>query len=65
MTMTTPDNVPMLILNLKQGFTISGTVLKRGRNMQVVLHKNLKDHEAKDEGLNPLQTAPPNTQTNP
>ena len=41
MTRTDPNNAAMLILNLKRGFTISGTVLVRGINMNVVLHKSL------------------------
>ncbi len=38
-TRTSPDNAPMLILNLRRGFIISGTVLIRGEHMNVVLHK--------------------------
>jgi GNAT superfamily N-acetyltransferase len=45
-THTNPDNAPMLILNLRRGFTISGTVLVRGVNMNVVLHKSLKTVES-------------------
>ena len=41
MTRTDPNNAAMLILNLRRGFTISGTVLIRGTNMNVVLHKSL------------------------
>ncbi len=38
-TRTSPDNAPMLILNLRRGFTISGTVMIRSEHMNVVLHK--------------------------
>ena len=40
-TLTAHDNTPMLILNLRQGFIISGTFLKRGQCLNVVLEKRL------------------------
>ena len=41
-TETAPDNVPMLILNLRQGFTISGTYLKRNTTLVVRMVKVLQ-----------------------
>ena len=38
---TAPDTIPMLILNLKQGFIISRIILVRGAHMNVALHKSL------------------------
>ncbi len=38
-TITDGSNTPMLILNLKAGFVISGTQLDRGENHQVLLQK--------------------------
>lgn len=40
-TQTDPDNAPMLMLNLAQGFIISGTNLKRGEKLRVDLLKKL------------------------
>ena len=40
-TETDPDNVAMLTLNLRQGFKISGTHLKRGTKLMVSLVKIL------------------------
>jgi len=40
-TETAPDNAPMLILNLRQGFTISGTYLKRNTTLMARLVKVL------------------------
>ena len=40
-TTTAHDNRDMLILNLKQGFHISGTCLDRGTNLKVILQKQL------------------------
>ena len=42
-TLTANDNAPMLILNLRQGFSIVGTVQKRGELLNVVLEKSLAD----------------------
>ena len=41
LTYTAPDNIPMLIVNLKRGFTVSGTILVRGAHMNVALHKSI------------------------
>jgi ribosomal protein S18 acetylase RimI-like enzyme len=38
-TITAASNNPMLILNLKAGFMVSGTLLDRGENHQVLLQK--------------------------
>lgn len=44
-TETDPDNVPMLILNMRQGFTISGTYLKRNTKLNVRLVKVLRSEK--------------------
>ena len=46
MTRTAPDNAPMLILNLRRGFVVSGTLLVRGTTMNVELHKSLGKNAA-------------------
>ena len=40
-TIAAASNNPMLILNLKAGFAISGTLLDRGNNHKVLLQKML------------------------
>jgi len=40
-TLTAHDNAPMLILNLRRGFTIAGTFRKRGAHLVVALEKCL------------------------
>ena len=40
-TITAHDNTAMLILNLRHGYTIAGTFLKRGKNLNVSLEKKL------------------------
>ncbi len=44
-TETDPDNVPMLILNMRQGFTISGTYRKRNTKLNVRLVKVLRSEK--------------------
>ena len=43
-TITSGDNAPMLILNLRHGYTVVGTFLDRGKHLKVILQKRL-EHE--------------------
>ena len=44
-TTTDNKNVPMLILNLRNGFEIVGSFMDRGEHLKVLLHKGLDQAE--------------------
>jgi hypothetical protein len=45
-TITAASNKAMLILNLKAGFMVSGTLLDRGENHQVLLQKVINENDS-------------------